>query len=228
MGMRQQLSRDPLVLAQVERDGVEGHRRSRSAFQGFVNGWFDALPQPWVVDQHQNWMLQLQLLQLIDPHSRVLVCVRELGQVWGSIEEQYRRKLPLDFPNSFADLSPLDRAERLFGEGMVGEALRSLEAIQDHSAELQSRLYYVVFEHLISNPQEVIQDIYNWLALPAIAVDSQDSPISSAVNTLNSNTLHASLEAFSLHAVPPRIHKLIQGNFRWYYNLFYPGLLSGG
>lgn len=233
VGLRHGLSDDPFLLAQMDLDPAIVHQQMLSAFQGFMNGWYAAAPQDGIVDKNRGWMHHLELLQLVDPNCRLLVCVRELGQIWGSIEAQHRKTLLFDFVDHLAKLTPIDRANRLFApDGVVGEPLRSLEAIQDRDAELQSRLYYVVFEDLISRPQEAMQDIYDWLGVPSVTFDPQNLSVHASESDSHyrykfPHHLRTAIAPPTSHPIPPRINASLHHNFRWFYAMFYPGLLEG-
>jgi len=113
-------------------------------------------------------------VQLLDPHCQMLVCIRELGQIVGSIEAQHQKTLLLDFPDHLATHSRYSRADKLLAnEGVVGGPLRAIENLQDLPDTLQSRLYYVIFEHLMEAPEEVMLDIFNWLGLTPASLACQ-------------------------------------------------------
>jgi sulfotransferase len=157
--------------------------------------------------------------------------VRELGQIYGSIEAQHQKTFLLDFPDHLASLSRYGRADKLFADqGVIGGPLRSLEALQDLDTKLQNRLYYVVFEHLMRKPIAVMDGLYQWLGLPVAKFDPQNL----TVKPHESNSYyrlkyyHATQSAIQppvTHAVLPRIQTQIQQNFTWFYQTFYPGLL---
>lgn len=212
--LRQSLSANPILQSQINLDRATVHRRLLSAFQGLINGWLADIPQERVIDLHGEWLKHLELLNLLDPNCRLLVCVRELGQIWGAIESQHQNTLLFDLPEHLANLTPIERADRLFSlDGSIGQSIRSLEAVQDRPADLQSRLYYVVYEHLMSDPKDALQGIYEWLGLPAVEPD---------LLLLNSEQL----ELHPPHPVSPRITASLQRNFRWFYEMFYPGMLE--
>ena len=224
VGLQQDLSknsswRSQLDCPQLDYNRAKIQRQLLSAFQGLINGWFAEAQQNWVTDKNGAWLQHLELLQLLDPNFRLLVCLRELGQVWGSIEAQHRSNLISDLPDSLTQLKPFERADRLFAaDGMIGQVIRSLEAVQDRDAELQSHLYYIVYEHLVSDPKDAMQGIYEWLGLPVEGtVVDINSYIEQTRSTINSHPPHP---------VSPRITASLHHNFRWFYEMFYPGLLE--
>ena len=232
MGLRQSLSSSDFLKAQLDVDFDLTYQRLMNAFRGFINGWFAETAKPWGVDKNRGWLHHIETVAQLDPNFHMLVCVRELGQIFGSVEAQHQKTILLDFPDHMANLSRYGRADKLFGEqGVVGSPLRSLEALQDLETALQTRLYYVVFEHLMQDPLTVMQGIYQWLGLPAPPFDPQNltvSPHESDSYYLFKfpHATRPTVKAPAVHAIPPRIQQQLQQQFTWYYQTFYPGLLA--
>ncbi|MCB1718007.1 MAG: sulfotransferase, partial [Candidatus Competibacteraceae bacterium] len=108
--------------------------------------------------------------------------------------------------------------------------LRALQSVQDLSPALQDRIFYVVFEHLMQAPQDVMHSIWSWLGVPRI----EFNPAELAVKPHESDsyyrfkyphTTRNAIAAPCQHAVPIRINTDIRVKFEWFYQLFYPGLL---
>ncbi|MGK7891476.1 MAG: sulfotransferase [Leptolyngbyaceae cyanobacterium] len=174
-GLRYSLSDNDFLRSQLDVDFDLTYERLGNAFRGFMAGWFAETEQQWVVDKNRGWLHHVELLHSLVPDFRMVVCVRELGQVYGSVESQHQKTILLDFPDHLANFSRYGRADKLFGdEGVIGSPLRSLEALQDIDAPLQQRLYYVVFEHLMQEPVTVMQGIFEWLGLPPVVIDPQN------------------------------------------------------
>ncbi|MEL7313870.1 MAG: sulfotransferase [Cyanobacteria bacterium J06559_3] len=229
--LRKQLSQNEFFLAQLDADFDRAYGRLFNAFRGFINGWVTGVTEPYIVDKNRGWLNQVDLLHLLDPNCRLLVCVRELGQIYGSVEAQHQKTLLLDFPDHLAALSKSDRAKRLFAdEGVIGAPLRALESVQDLEDALQERLYYVVFEHLISDPVEVMRGIYEWLGLPSTTFD----PHKLQVNPRESDSYYRfkyphqtypAIQASTYRQVPKRFEIMLRQTFPWFYETFYPGQL---
>ena len=230
--LREQLSTNEFLLSQMDPDFDRAYGRLDRAFRGFINGWFADSDYDWRVDKNRGWLSQLDLVKLLDPGSKILVCVRELGQVYGSIEAQHQKNLWLDFPDHLAKLAPFDRADRLFGNtGVVGAALNSLKAVQDQPIAIQNDIFYVVFEHLILEPVPVMQGIYQWPGLPDHEVDPTQLTVlphesDSYYRFKYRHRTHSKIQPPARHQVPLRIEKELRKNFEWYYQTFYPGLMG--
>ncbi len=233
-GLRYSLSDSDFWLAQLDVDFNRSYQRLLNAFQGFINGWFAETDKSWVVDKNRGWLQHLETVGHLDPDFKMVVCIRELGQIYGSIEAQHQKTLLLDFPDHLANLSRYGRAENLFGNsGVVGTPLRSIEALQDIDSQLQQHLFYIVFEDLLSEPQRVMQSLMQWLGLPPIDLDFQNLTVQphesdSYYRFKYPHQTYSALYKPKQHLIPTRIQADLQQQFTWFYQTFYPGLLEGG
>lgn len=229
-GLRHHLSDSDFLLSQLDVDFELTYQRLLNAFRGFFNGWCAETHQPWVVDKNRGWLQHIETVNHLDPNFRMLVCVRELGQVYGSVEAQHQKTLLLDFPDHLANLSRGDRAEKLLAsEGIIGAPLRSIAALQDLDSQLQARLYYVVFEQLVTEPLVVMQGIYDWLGIPAAVFDPKNLMVKphesdSHYRCKYLHNTHTQIQPPSPHLIPARIQSQIQEQFGWFYQTFYPGM----
>lgn len=88
--IRQQLSDSEFLRSQMDVDFPKVYQRLINAFTGFVDGWFAETDKQWVVDKNRAWLHHIETLHHLDSNVRMLVCVRELGQIYGSIEAQHQ------------------------------------------------------------------------------------------------------------------------------------------
>lgn len=230
MGLRRHLSESDFLLAQLDPDLDLVHQRLINACRGFTNGWFVETDKPWVVDKNRGWLHHLETACVLDPDCRMLVCVRELGQIYGSIEAQHQKTLMLDFPDHLAGLSRAERAKKLFAEdGVVGSPIHAIESMQDLPDTLQKQhLYYVVFEHLVSDPVAVMQGIYRWLDLPEALFEPDRLTVKphesdSYYRFKYPHNTYPRIQPPATHAVPDRFQAVLSQRFGWYYATFYPG-----
>ncbi len=232
MGLRQHLSNDDFLRAQLDVEFDVVYQRLMNAFRGFMAGWFAETDKGWVVDKNRSWLHHIETVAQLDPNFRMVVCVRELGQIVGSVEAQHQKTILLDFPDQSASLTRYGRADKLLGEqGVVGAPLRSLEALQDLPTDLQNRLYYLVFEHLMQEPVQVMQGLYEWLSITPAKFDPQNLTVQphesdSYYRFKFPHKTRPQIVPPQAHAVPPRIQQQLQQQFTWFYQTFYPGQLS--
>ena len=228
--LRHNLSDNPFLLAQLDVDFQQAYGRLLPAFRGFVQGWFAETDKPVVADKNRGWLNQLDLATLLDPDCRMLVCVRELGQILGSIEAQHQKTLLLDFSDHLASHSRYGRANKLMAEGgVVGEPLHSIAAMQDMPQALQQRVYYVVFEHLLQDPVTVMHDIFQWVGVQPMHINPQQLPVNlhesdSHYRFKYPHATRSGIKPVAQHAVPGRIQQELLTHFAWFYDTFYPGM----
>lgn len=231
--LRHNLSDNQFLLAQLDVDIGQVHERLLNAFRGFMAGWFAETDRPVVVDKNRGWLNHLETALLLEPNCRMLVCIREPGQIFGSIEARHDKTRLLDFPDHLAALSPFDRADRLFArEGVIGSPLKNIQDAGDLPQTIQQRLYYVVFEDLMQRPVEVMQAIWEWLGRSAPAFDPQALEVRAHESDSHyrgkyPHRTRSSISPPSRHTIAPRIEREIRKNYQWFYEAFYPGLLQG-
>lgn len=228
--LRSSLSDNQFHLAQFDVDAELVYERMVRAFRGFVDGWFAETDRGCVVDKSRGWLNQIEMAQLLSPSCRMLVCVREPGQIFGSIESRHQRTLLMDFPDHLAELAPYERADRLFSrEGVIGWPLQAISNLQDRPPSMQERLFYVVFEHLMAEPVAVMREVFEWLELEPLTLDPDRLEVrphesdSYYRGKYPHRTRHR-IEPPPRHSIPPRIEADIRRNFAWFYELFYPAL----
>jgi sulfotransferase len=227
-GLRKQAADNEFMLAQLDHDPELGHERLLNAYRGFVGGWFAEADAPVVVDKNRAWLDQLDLAERLDPGCRMLVCVRDLGQILGSIEARHQQTLALDFADHSGTASAYDRANRLFArDGVVGLPLYSFRNAQDLPPASQKRIMCVVFEQLIADPAQVLAGVWDFLGLESHAIDfSQLAPLpgesDSHYRLKYSHKTSNSLKSPRRHAVPQRIEAELRNTFDWFYRIFYP------
>jgi sulfotransferase len=181
-----------------------------------------------VVDKNRAWLRMIETVSLLDPDFRMLVCIRDLRQVYGSIEAQHQKTLLLDFPDHMPPHAAYERADGLFAkEGVIGGPLRSIEfLLQDAPLALRERVGFVAFEALVSDPQETMRLLYKWLELPM----SQFEPQRLAVKPHESDSYYrwkyrhntqTSIQPPVQHLISPRIEQEIVKNFGWFFEHFY-------
>jgi sulfotransferase len=226
--MRHGISDDDFFLSQLDVDFDRTYAHLKSATQAFVRGWYHDCSKPVVIDKNRAWLRNFEYLLALEPDARLLVCMRELGQVYGSVEAQHQRTILLDFPDHTANHDRYNRADTLFAkDGVIGNPLRAIEAIQDLSKDVQQRIRVVLFERLMREPAASMAEIFDWLALPAHRIDPKNLSVrhhesDSYYRHKYPHRQYASVEPPPLHAIPTRIQAEIERTYAWYYDHIYP------
>ncbi len=206
---RRTISDDTFMLSQldVQFDTTYGHLKT--AMQGFLYGWYAHCEKPVVVDKNRAWLHCIELLLELDPEAKILVSIRDLTQVYGSIEHQHQKTILLDFTDHLADFDRLGRADQLFAtDKAIGAPLSSIQAVQDLPQAVKDRIFFVRFEDLIAQPVETMESIYQWLGLAAHRIDPKSLKVRphESDSHFRKKYLHlqqSEIKAVRLHGIPP-------------------------
>lgn len=230
--LRHNLSDNPFFLAQLDVDFDLVYQRLFNAYRGFINGWFAESDQKVVVDKNRMWLRLIETVDALDPDFQMIVCVRDLRQIFGSVQAQHRKTLLIDDVDHMAAGSDYQRADKLFGDdGVIGAPLRSIQYLQDLPERFRNRVAYVEFNSLVVNPVGTMNVLYEWLGLKKHLFDPNDLPTRSHESDSYyrfkfRHETRPAIVAPSTHEIPERVETEILSNFRWYYELYYPEALD--
>lgn len=229
LSIRRMVSDDQFMLSQLDHafDTAYGHLQGGMA--GMLRGWYSDCDKPVVVDKNRAWLHCIETVLKLAPEAKMIVCLRELGQIYGSIEDQHQKTILLDFIDHFADFDRFGRADMLFAKDkVIGAPLISIHAVEDLPAEVQQRLFFMRFEDLMARPAEVMSRIYAWLGVSPLVIDPEHLEMT-GIEESNSHyrmkflhTQHTGIEPPKPHAIPARIQNMIEKAYAWYYRLYYP------
>jgi sulfotransferase len=233
LGIRRMVSDDQFFLAQLDQHFDQSYANLGGAMRGFLQGWHRDTGKQVVVDKNRAWLHMIEMLLQIAPEAKLIVCLRELGQIYGSIEARHQKTILVDFIDHLADYDRFGRADMLFAKDKaIGAPLISIHAVEDLPQQVRERLYFLRFEDLVERPVQCMSHIYSWLGLSPHQID----PDKLAVGTHESDSHYrmkyphkqsSSVAKPQGHEIAPRIQAQIQNAYAWYYQLYYPHLLNG-
>jgi sulfotransferase len=227
--IRRGLSNDSFLLSQLDNEFDLVYQRIQNGLTGFINGWFAETDKQWVVDKNRSWLNLIETLNTLDGNFRMIVCVRELNQLYGSLEAQHQSTILLDTEDGVAGHTRYGRACQYFnGAGLVARCLTGVRAaLEEIPEDVKKHILYVKYERLVSKPVDVMMEICEWLGLPAFAFN----PKKLAVITPESDShyrfkyphrTYSEIRPQTTHKVPERIRKDLLTQYDWYYRTFYP------
>ena len=229
LGIRRMVSDDQFFLSQLDHSFETSYAHLTSAMQGFLRGWNQDSRKKVVVDKNRAWLHCIELLLQIEPEAKLVVCLRELGQIYGSIESQHQRTILLDFIDHLADYDRFGRADILFAKDKaIGAPLISLHAVPDLPKAVQEHLYFMRFEDLIERPAACMSHLYAWLGVSAFEINPEKlAPMGppESDSHYRMKYLHTQAQRVVMparHSIPPRIQARIEEACAWYYQLYYP------
>jgi sulfotransferase len=230
LGIRRMVSDDAFFLSRLDAGFESSYAQLASAMRGFLRGWYRDGGEQVVVDKNRAWLHAVELLLHIEPEARLIVCLRELGQIYGSIEAQHQRTILVDFIDHLADFDRFGRADMLFAKDKsIGAPLISLHAVADLPKTVQERLYFLRFEDLMDQPMKCLSHITAWLGLTPCEIDADHLSIGirESDSHYHMKYTHVQTERIAQpqrHHISPRIQARIEEACAWYYQTYYPTL----
>lgn len=232
--IRHRVSDNDFFLSQLDVDFERTYGRLKNAYRGFIDGWFAEAGEKVVVDKNRGWLAMVETLEVLHPDYVILVCVRDLTQIFGSIEAQHDRTRLIDFPDHIDAHNPFVRADRLFGRGgIVGGPLSIIEYVRQIPAgEIQDKILYVPFEYLVEHVGEAMDRIYEKLGVSEFTVDPENLKVAphesdSYYRFKYRHKTYPTLNKPERHEIMPGIANQLRNRFKWYYQVFYPDQAQG-
>ena len=228
LGIRRMVSDDTFFLSQLDHSFDTSYANLVSAMQGFLRGWNRDCRKKAVVDKNRAWLHCIALLLHVEPGARLIVCLRELGQIYGSIEAQHQRTIALDFIDHRADFARFGRADILFAKDKaIGPPLISRHAVPDLPQKVQEHLYFVRYEDLVERPVACMSHLYEWLGLAAFEIDPKNLKTGVQESDSHYHMKYPHKQSTRIakparHEIPARIQAQIESACAWFYQLYYP------
>lgn len=222
------VSHDSFFLAQLDNSFERSYGHLTAAMRAYLRAWYHDCNSLAVVDKNRAWLHAVEMLLHLEPEAKLVVCLRDLGQIYGSIEAQHQRTLLLDFIEPLADYDRMGRADMLFAKDKaIGAPLVALHAVQDLPKLVQERLFFVRFEDLMAQPVACMSQLYRWLGMAPFEIDPGQLAVTPQESDSHYHMKYSHRQASQirppkLHVLPPRIQAQIDVAYDWYKQLYYP------
>lgn len=137
----------------------------RQGMNGFYNSITD---KKYVLDKSRGWGIHYGFLNSIHPNPKVIVVVRDLRDVFASMEKNYRANP--EKHNEILDWSKMQgtsvpkRVDIWAQSPPVGMAIERLSEI--FRMGLDKHMHFIKFEDLCLYPEKEMQRVYQYLELP--------------------------------------------------------------
>ena len=160
-GMVHNISNAVEVKSLLEKKKVETEQRITDSIQAFVETWYKQESREIIFDKSRAWSLNSLSLKKLYPDSKLIVMVRDLRNVFASIEKQHRKNPLLDDAQNAIQKTVFDRANRMFSEqGLIGGPILGIE---DLIRRKPPGVVYVQYESMAADPNGVFEKIYTEL-----------------------------------------------------------------
>lgn len=154
-------SASPEVKSELAADKDGSFARIRSSLRGLIEGWYSGSKADVVFDKGRGWGHSAAILTELFPDAKLLVCVRDLRAVFGSVEKHHRA-FPLldDSPDQIAR-TVYARADQMFSpQGMIGAPINGIEDLLRRKCKAA---HVIQFEKLVDKPKSTFAEIYEHL-----------------------------------------------------------------
>lgn len=230
--IRQSVSSNNFFLSQLDVDFDIAYSRLNRSYKAFINGWLDDTDKNIIVDKSRAWLGMLQTVYTLDPKYKMIVCVRDLVQLYGSIDQQHKKTMLISYADSHTTNSSWYRADQAYSSnGVVGGPLRAIENLQDIDKEYKAdcNIYFLKYEELVLNTKNELSKLSKFLGIDKFELDIDNLEVrphetDSHYRFKFRHNTHSSVLPMNQHKVSKRIASEIVQKFSWYYDFFYPDL----
>ena len=196
-----------------------------------MKGYYEAITdKKYVVDKSRGWGIHYDFLNLVNPEPKIICMVRDLRDIFASMEKNYRKNP--DKMDPILDWSKMQgttvpkRIDIWAQNPPVGMAIERLGEI--FRMGIDSKMLFIKFEDLCLYPEQTMHKIYTYLDIPFYThnfdnieqITKEDDEVYGA---FGDHTIRTKLEP-----VPSKAKQLlgkdvtdwIYTNYKWYFDQF--------
>jgi sulfotransferase len=140
----------------LEKQKEETEQRMNKSMTNLVEGWYEGKGKEVIFDKSRGWNTNHLMLKHLYPSAKIIVCVRDLRNVYSSVEKQHRKNPLLD--GSIKTI--YEKADKMFSpDGMLGGCIQGVEDIIRRDVDA----IYVKYEALAANPDKIMRQVYDYI-----------------------------------------------------------------
>jgi len=159
----------PEIKSMLEKQKDETELRMEAAARATIDGWYAHKDNEIIFDKSRSWSASSLMLKKVYPECKMIVCVRNLLNVFASVEKQHMKNPLLDEADSLNDRTVYNRADTFFGpEGLIGQPIVGIEDILRRNPD---NVIFVHYETFTTDPAMAMQRIYTELNEPLFEHD---------------------------------------------------------
>lgn len=213
------------------------HEKVTECFNDFcrkgTEAWINQISSPdkIFIDKSRHWLKDLDYIFNLFPDIKILMTIRDLRGMINSFEKIHNNSLYVDRQSFHQNINydlQNQRVASILELFFIRDGLFSLKALIDIPKKYKSKIKICRYEDLISNPQNLLSEIYNFLELPQFEHDFNsikqgeyyDNPYQPYGCHKIKESIEFKEETFS--ELRDDIQQLILQEYRWYYQEFYP------
>ena len=154
-------SNAPEIKGDLDRAKEETENKLCRSLKAFCEAWHKREDGREVIfDKSRGWAHHILALLKIFPESKIIVTVRDLREVFASVEKQHRKNGTLDEANNPSAKTLYGRADNMFSkDGIIGGPIEGIEDI----IRRKFKVYWVKYDFLVERPKSTMKEIYEFI-----------------------------------------------------------------
>jgi sulfotransferase len=157
-------SDSPEMKGELHRNAEATRVKLAKALRGFCEGWYhqQLAEGRTIFDKGRGWAANAMLLREVFPDSKIILCVRDLREVFASVERQHQKVPTLDGSENPLAKTVWERQHQLFSPGgLIGQQILSLLDIVRRRLDA----LHVRYEAFVEQPKKTMLQIYEYLGI---------------------------------------------------------------
>jgi len=159
------------LKSDLARDREGTTKKIASSMRAFFDAWYAEHDGKIVFDKCRAWGHHILALRELYPDSKVIVLVRDLREVFSSIEKQHRKTPLFEGASTGKGKTIFARADSMFSPGgMIGNPIEGIKDLIDRNLDC----LFVRYEDLVEFPDSTMNKIYCYLLEEPFTHDFDD------------------------------------------------------
>ena len=152
-------STSPELKSLLEKNPKETNDRMNNSLKAFIETWYS--DKDMVFDKGRGWGHLISVLNNLFPDSKALICIRDLRNVFASIEKQNAKMPILDTAKNPLEKTQYSRADNMFSpQGIIGMPINGIEDILRRD---NKNVLFIKYEEFIEEPAIGMERIYKFI-----------------------------------------------------------------
>lgn len=220
-------------------DGLEFKAQDASmmdaAFKSFcyngMKGYYESItPARYVIDKSRGWGIHYELLNSIYPNPKIVCVIRDLRDIFTSMEKKFRANPTKDDPildwSTGKGTTTPKRIDEWLTKPPVGLAIERLLEILRQG--IDKHIHFVKYEDLTLHPQQTMSLIYDYFGISDYKHDfdnveqltKEDDTIYGLYGDHVIRNKVVPMKSEADRILGKDVTKWIYDNFSWFYNRF--------
>lgn len=199
----------------------------RDGMTGYYNSLTD---KSYIIDKSRGWGIHYDFLNMIHPQPKIICMVRDLRDVFASMENNFRKNPDKQDPildwSKMQGTSVPKRIDIWSQNPPVGMALERLSEI--FRMGIDKKILFVKFEDLCLYPDTEMQRIYQYLNLPYFEHDfdnieqitKEDDEVYGVFGDHNIRTKLEPVQSKAKTLLGKDVCDWVYNNYRWFFDQF--------